>query len=244
VRNPGGAEVRSALIVAVALLLVLVVSAAVAEPYVSVWADDSAKLSGTSSWYGNEGLIVTPTAAMPGTAGATVQYHRIQRDSEDVNVWGANFGVTDWLEAGGTQIDIEGDGSKTVGNLKLKVPAASLLKNPAFPDVAVGCFDVTDEINRAYYLVLSKTVALEQSGYLPRINLHLGFADNKANDGAMDGVFGGLEFNVMKFGLIQAEWDADAFNADLRINAGDHFSLDVGILDSDLGYGASYRSSF
>ena len=181
---------------------------------------------------------------MPPASGATLQYHRIQRDPDDVNVWGVNFGVTDWLEAGGSRIDISGDGSKTIGNLKLRVPAAKLLDNPVFPEVAVGVFDVTNEINRALYVVLSKSFALEQSGYLPRINLHLGFADNKSNDGAMDGIFGGLEFNAMKFGIVQAEWDGDAFNADLRLNAGDHFSLDVGFLDSDLGYGATYKSQF
>lgn len=235
---------RFALLVAIALLLMLAVSTAIAEPYVSVWAEDGAQVTGTPSWYGSVGLIATPSAALPPASGATAQYHRIQRDPDDINVWGVNFGVTDWLEAGGTRVDISGDGGKTIGNLKLKVPAAKLLENPVFPEVAVGCFDVTNELNRAFYVVLSKSFALEQTGYLPRINLHLGFADNKTDDGALDGVFAGIEFNAMKFGIVQAEWDGEAFNADLRINASSHLSFDVGLLDSDLGYGASYKSQF
>lgn len=235
---------RFALIVAVALSLMLVVSAAIAEPYVSVWADQSGQISGTSSWYGSVGLIRTPSAVMPPASGATLEYHRVQADPDDLSVWAVNFGVTDWLEAGGSQIDISGGGNKTIGNLKVRVPGAKLLDNPNFPEVAVGVADVTNELNRAFYVVLSKSVALEQTGYLPRLNLHLGFADNKADAGALDGLFAGVEFNAMKYGLVQAEWDGDAFNADLRLNVGSHVSLDVGILDSDLGYGATYKSQF
>lgn len=235
---------RSVLIVAVAFLLVVTISGAMAESFVSVWEDEATGISGTSSWYGNTGMILTPTAAMPGVGGASAQYHRIQRDAEDVNVWGVNVGVTQWLEAGGTHVDVPGADSEVIGNAKIKIPAAKWLDNPVFPDVAAGVFDLTNELNRTYYLVLSKAVPLTGIGPLPRINLHFGYADNDTDSGALDGFFGGLEFNILRYGLVQAEYDGDAFNANLRYNATNRLSVDLGFLDGDLGYGATYRSQF
>lgn len=234
---------RPAITIAVVMLLIVAVSAVMAEPYVSVWEDETTDFQGTSSWFGNVGLIVTPTAVLPPASAATLQYHRIQRDIEDVNVWGVNFGVTRWLEAGGSHIDLDGGGNETVGNVKVKLDAARWLDNPSIPDMAVGAFDVTDQLNRSLYFVMSKSYPVD-GAFTPRINLHLGFANSETGFGALDGLFGGIEFQAMKYGLVQAEYDGNAFNADFRFNASQHLSLDLGVLDGDFGYGATYRSQF
>lgn len=233
---------RAAITVVVALLLVAAMSTAFAQSYVSVWEDSSAGMASTSSWFGNVGMVVTPTAMTPPASGVTATYHRIERDAEDVNVWGVNFGITDALEAGASRIDIAGNGTETVGNLKLKLDAASWLGQPEFPELAVGVFDLSDQIDRAYYLVLSKS--FELTGSSSKINLHLGFADNETDSGSLDGLFGGLEFQALKLGVVQAEYDGDAFNAALRYNASRTLQLDLGVLDGDFGYGATYRSQF
>ena len=233
---------RFALIAAVTLLLIITVSAASAEPYVSVWEDEAASYSGTQSWFGHVGLVITPTAQTPPASGAALEYHRIQRDIDDVDIWGATFGVTDWLEAGGAFVEIPGGDDETVGNLKVRIPVSQWLDNPSFPDVAVGAFDVTDQLNRAFYLVMSTSYELD--GSIPAINLHLGLADNKTNSGSLDGIFGGIEFAAMRYGTVQAEYDGEDFNAAFRYRPGRHLTLDVGTLGGDFGYGATYQSQF
>jgi hypothetical protein len=224
------------------LLLIITVSAAMAESYVSVWTDETASFNSTESWFGHVGLIITPSAETPPASGFAVEWHRIQRDIEDVDVWGATFGVTDWLEAGGAVVSVPGGDDETVGNVKVRVPVAKWLDNPSFPDLAIGAFDVTDQLNRALYLVLSTTYNFSDT--VPGIDLHLGLADNKANFGSLDGIFGGISFQAGRYGNVQAEYDGEDFNAALRLRPTRGLTLDVGTLGGDFGYGATYQSEF
>lgn len=234
---------RSALLVAVLLALVVAVSVASAEPYVSVWEEADASQAATSSWFGNVGLIVTPSAYIPAPSAATVQWHAIDRDGGDVNIFGVNFGVGEWLELGAARVDPEGADAEEIGNVKVRVPLSDWLELPEVPSVAIGALDVSDEINRSLYFVLSKDFPIGDE-LDRRVSLHVGVGDNKTNVGALDGLFGGIEFAAFRYGLIQAEYDGDDFNAALRYNATPRFSLDVGTLDGDFGFGATYRSGF
>ena len=225
---------RSALLVA-AVCVLCVSSLVSAQPYVSVWGAENAATQGTSSWFGNAGMIVTPTANTPAASGVSATFHHVDYTAGDVNVATLNFGVTNWLEVGGAWIDGPGS-TNTVANVKVHLPVRQWLSNDAIPDVAFGAVDVTNEVNRALYFVLSKSFPLSSSASGgPRISLHAG---------ARDGFFGGLEFSVLHSALIQAEYDGENFNADLRYSVTPRFSLDVGILDGDLGYGASFHSGF
>ena len=232
---------RFALTVAVTLLLIIAVSTAMAEPYVSVWQDASTAFSGTTSWYGNVGLIVTPTAQTPPAGGAAVQYHRIRRDTKDINIYGATFGVTNNIEAGATRIDQLGGGNETVGNVKIRLDVGKWLNNGSFPSVSVGAFDLTNQINRALYVVMSSSYKF--GGAVPAINLHMGFASNDAGTGSLNGLFGGIDFQALR-ATVQAEYDGSDFNAALRYKAMGKLSLDIGTVGGDLGYGATYQSQF
>lgn len=235
---------RSALLVAVLVALVVAVSVASAEEYVSVWDDADANQAATSSWFGNVGLIVIPTAAMPPPSAATLQWHMIDRDGGDVNILGVNFGVTEWLELGAARIDPEGADAEVVGNVKVRVPLGEWLEMPEIPAVAFGAVDISDEINRSLYFVLSKDFPLGEEAGNRKVSVHLGVADNKADFGALDGLFGGIEFQAFRYGMIQAEYDGSDVNAAIRFNATKRLQLDLGTLDGDLGFGATYRSSF
>lgn len=226
------------------LMLVFCLSAAVADPYVSVWSEGQASQALTSSWYGNSGLIMVPSARTLPMAKANASYHRVQRDGGDLDVWGINFGLLNNLEIGGSRIDLPGGGSEEVAHVKYRVNTRRLFKIPVFPDLAVGVTDITNEVNRGYYMVLSQSVPMGPAANAFGLTLHLGLADNKANTGAMDGVFGGIEFAALRKALVQLEHDGDNFNAALRYQLADSVSVDLGLLDSDFGFGLTYRSGF
>ncbi|MEN6643319.1 MAG: hypothetical protein ABFE08_12810 [Armatimonadia bacterium] len=236
---------RCSLLVA-AVCLLLVVSAACAQSYVSVWEAGEATQTSTSSWFGNVGMIVTPTAAVPAPSAATAQWHRVDRDAGTVDVIGVNFGVTNWLEIGGARVDDEAaEDAEEIANVKVLLPVAKWFDEANWPTVAIGAVDVTNELNRSFYLVLSKDLSAGTPAQIARqLKVHLGVADSDSETGALDGVFGGIEFAAFRDGVVQAEYDGDAFNAALRYTPMGRISLDIGTLDSDFGFGLTYRSNF
>jgi hypothetical protein len=210
----------------------------------SVWGEDSAALAPVSSWYGNTGLIVIPTATTLPAAGVTVGYHSVDRSGEDMTVMGVNFGLTKDLEIGGTRMDIGGGDNTQMGHVKYHVNMGSLLDNPNFPQVVVGVWDVTNQFNRAYYVAIGKTFSITPNPSGPKVNLTAGYAANDLGAGSLNGFFGGIEVSAFSRGLIQAEWDGNAFNADFRLKVSDRLTVEAGVLDSDFGWGASYTSGF
>lgn len=235
---------RSAPVLVVLLFLVLVVSTAFAESYVSVWEEANVNSAATSSWFGSVGMIVTPTANTTPAGAATASWHRVKRDAGNLDIANINCGITKDLEIGGANIKVPGSSTELIGNVKYQLHPAQWLDNPNFPEMAVGAFDVTNQLNRAFYIVLSKRIEMGAASNFNRVSLHLGFADNKLDSGALDGLFGGMEFMVGRATLIQAEYDAENFNCALRFSPSSRLSLDVGSLDGDFGFGATYRSQF
>jgi hypothetical protein len=235
---------RSA-VIAVALI-VLVAGACCAEgSYVSVWGAESTASQSTSSWYGNVGLIVTPTAYTPPASATAIGGHWIDRDPDATWVATVNFGLTDDLEVGGAYVELPNASSEAIVNLKYHLNVAKWLGEPNLPEMAVGSFDVADQINRSIYMVFSKGFPVDSAkADSPRINLHAGWGVSETSGGALDGFFGGVEFNALKYGLVQAEYDGDAFNVDFRYSLTPSVSLEIGLLDGDAGGGATYRSQF
>ena len=74
------------------------------------------------------------------------------------------------------------------------------------------------------------------------INAHLGFGDNEEEGGALDGVFGGVDFTVNKQAIIQTEYDGEHFNALVRWKIGHRLSVDGGAVDGDFTYGISFNT--
>jgi hypothetical protein len=228
----------------VATLCVLCLTSWVAaQPYVSVWGAEASASQAASSWFGNTGMVVVPTATDMAAQTATLCYHYIN-DPGGTHVISGNYALADWLEVGATYVDGPVS-TNTMGNVKLRVPMQQWMNNIGMPDVAVGVADLTNEWNRSFYFVVSKSFPLNPIvSDSPRIALHAGLASNDTGSGPMDGFFGGVEFTFMRSLLVQAEYDGDNINADLRYYPIPGLSVDVGIVDSEFGAGASYRASF
>jgi len=203
----------------------------------------------TPSFLGATGLLITPTAMVAPPLKAAGYFHSIASDPNQ-NFWGATVGLPGGLEVSGVRLEklepLPADPGvprdATVFNAKYQIPLGSLADALA-PKVAVGVFDATNEVNRTYYLTLSRSLSLVQSARAS-LNLHAGWGVPDQDDTRLEGLFGGLDFSPFPGALIQVEYDAKDVNAGVRYSPTPWLSLDAGVLASDFAWGATLRSDW
>jgi hypothetical protein len=228
-----------ALFVATIALLALLTGAS--------WGADETTL------FGSTGLILTPTADVLTAAELSVHYHQVNNAGNlfgrrfsprwgDTSVFGANVGLTDWLETGITRFDADNVSSQTIFHTKARLELSKMTGLKSAPDVGIGVWDWTGEVNRAYFVVLSRRLTLTEDLVSTVINGHLGYGDNEDDQGALDGIFGGIDFTVGHAALVQVEYDAQDFNALVRYKVGHRLTADAGALDGKFTFGVSYNT--
>ena len=216
------------------------------------WGIARVEQSPTSSWYGSTGLILTPSAYVAPATKPTASFHRVELDTYNQDVVNANVSLMADLELGVARIkNVPQRGvlaqaltNQTVFNAKYQLNLGPWLDMVDAPDVAVGVWDAADKLNRAIYVVASKTFSLAEEGSLSQFAVHVGLGDTKRSVGAMDGLFAGVEFVPFAGAVVQVEYDSEDYNAAVRYFATEAISLDVGLIDGDLGWGASARTVF
>lgn len=228
----------------VLVVMVLAASVAMADPYMSVWGVDTPATRVNNSWIGSSGMIMTPVAKTVAPQAGIWTVHYIDYDAGKVQSANVNFGITPSLEVGAAYIDVDGDGSEVVANAKYSLDLAKWTGNEDAPEVAIGAWDIANEFNRSFYVVLSQDVRLKESGDTSNFRLHLGYGDNDLDGGALDGFFGGIEFIPFERGLIQLEHDGENLNAAFNYYISDTVGLQIGSLDGDLGAGISLHTGF
>jgi hypothetical protein len=193
----------------------------------------------SNSWVGSTGLIITPTATIAKTAGAIASFHYLDTDPNSGNVYNVNVGLPGGFELGAAWLDdgYTGADDEAVVNLKYNVDLSQVVGGLDTPDLAVGAWDITNEVNRAYYLVLSTDVPLTPDAEFSAVRVSLGFADSDIDADRMDGIFGGIEVVPFRWGLVKAEYDGEDINASLSYQASDWASVEVATLDGELGLG-------
>jgi len=218
---------------------------------VSDWGKSHAGEQAVSSWLGSTGLIVTPTAFVNAPLRLSGGFHRIEQEGTGrADVYNANVSITKDLEVGAARLtdyavvaplstDLV---SETVLNGKLRINLMDWFKVVGAPEVAVGVWDMTDRVNRALYVVASKALSLG-AGSSAKLNAHIGFGDTERNFGPLDGLFGGVDFVPFEGTLLQLEYDAVNFNADLRYYPTPQLSADVGYIDGELCWGVSLQAT-
>lgn len=231
------------LVVACIAMLFAAHTALMADGLFSVWPDSADAVAVQPSWFGSSGLIYVPSALTLPMGRANVSYHRVQNDIEDMDLANINVGLPLGIEVGGARIKGADSASNEIINVKWQVPASAWLKAIQLPEVAVGGWDLGNQLNRTVYVVMSKALPLGLSS-IGGVAVHAGYAAAETNGGSMDGLFAGAEFSAFKHTTVQAEFDGDAFNADLRWNLSPRLTVDVGTLDGDFGFGASYTGGF
>jgi len=205
------------------------------------------------SWYGYTGLVRTPTALISTPQKITGSAHQVEFDGDHHGVYGATVGLMPSLEIGAARVEdvlqdtpIPTYATETVVNVKYEANIGGLFNNPVAPKMAIGIFDISDQINRTNYVVLSRSIGLAQGSVspLPQANVHIGYASAEREPAALDGIFGGIDFVAAQDMLAQIEYDGEDINGALRYYPAPWISLDAGILNSELGYGFTINSGF
>jgi hypothetical protein len=224
----------------------MVSTVAMADPYLSVWDIETPEGNVANSWIGSTGMVMTPTARTCAPQGIIGSYHWIDTDPDSWDVWSVNVGITNNIEIGASKFSdaFGGTQSETVGNIKVNLDMPRWTNNTEAPEMAVGVFDFSDQLNRAYYVVLTKEIELKEEGTISNFRLNLGYADNEVDAGALDGIFGGIEFSPFDHALVQAEYDGSDVNATVRYHPSEWMSLELASINGDLGVGLNVHTGF
>jgi len=235
------------ILVAVIAVVAMVSSAVMADPYLSVWDIETPESNVTNSWIGSTGMILTPTARTCAPQGVIGSFHWVDTDPDSSDVWSINVGITSNIEIGAARFNdaFGGTQSETIGNVKVNLDLPRWTDNPEAPELAVGVWDIGNNLNRAYYVVLTKEIELKEEGTISNFRVNLGYADNDTDtNGALDGIFGGIELCPFEHALGQIEYDGENINATLRYHPSDWLSLELASIDGDLGVGVNVHSGF
>jgi hypothetical protein len=230
---------------------VLVLAAcAQSDPY-GAWEGPPASNQPTTSYLGHTGLLVTPTAMIASPLAGAVYYHAVHSQPRRQAFYGATLGLPGDLEITGIRmVNVEPlltspdvFRSETVLSAKYQVPLAKLVRSSRAPKVGVGVFDVSDQVARSWYLVLSQSLNLEENPHSP-LTLHLGYAKKDEGGGRLDGIFAGMDFALSDEALFQAEYDGDNLNAGVRYYPVQWISVDGGVVAGNFAWGATVNSEF
>jgi len=194
------------------------------------WAD--------SSLLGPTGLVTIPTAETLGLLRWNVGGANIWAGSgPDESVVYANIGLLPRLELGFSRLEAEDAEAETVLNAKLRVVGM-----PGKITLAVGAFDLTDQIDRSVYAVVSHDLGagiLSPKGQFTKPQLHFG-----VGGGRFDGIFGGISVTVGGKADVMAEYDSENLNLGVRWPLVPKVAVTAAALDSfdDFSLGVALNS--
>jgi len=191
------------------------------------------------SLLGPTGLILTPTADTLGMAEFDVGVSGIHSDNDmnETIVYG-NAGVLPGLEVGLSRDRIEHGERQTVANAKLRLFRPPLGRFT----VSTGMIDITDQVDRTSYVVLSHAIGagvITRLGPIALPQVHIGIGN-----GRLDRVFGGASTVVGRRVEVMAEYDGTHVNVGARVPLALRFAATVAGLDGfrDVAAGVSFSS--
>lgn len=234
------------------VVLVLGASAAFAQGWddtSGLWLPERIVNVPTQGWFGSTGMMVIPTATVVDHTRVSAHAHYIDLGGTDgwEHVYGINAALYPGLEAGLTWLGsgLTGTGStETVVHAKYAVDMQNLLNlGPEAPQLAVGGRDLGNNINRTYYLALSKQFLVEHDREM-QVGVTIGYGNSDVSGAPLDGFFIGLDLSPFDFARLQLEHDSENFNAQLRYWWSEWAVTEVGFLDGDFGVGASVYTGF
>ena len=213
------------------LVVLLVVVCGVVAPAAAVAAP---------SLLGYTGLVLVPSADVLGMSEWNAAAFTTElTDGEDFLAVG--IGLPAGLEVGLLRIDPEGGSAETLLHAKYRIQP--LLVGGG--SLAVGMFDITDEIDSNPYVVYSRSLAPDTIIGTRRLldpKVHVGLGSG----GALDGLFAGVSAVAVERITLMAEYDSDDINLGARLLIAPKLQFHAGWLgdDSDLAIGLSYNEAY
>lgn len=214
-----------------------------------LWLAQDAANTPLTSWFGDTGLVVTPSANTLPFQGIQAHLSFIDvGDNDWATIWGVNVSIYEGFEVGVTGLDevYTGNASEELLQAKLLIPMGSLFElGPDAPTVAVGGRDLSEEINRVWYVVLGKDFPVNPGGAEQRmVRVSVGFGDAQVDDTPLDGIFGGVEFELFDYMRLQVEHDGQNLNAGLRYWWSEWAVTDLVLIDDNIGAGFTLNTGF
>lgn len=229
------------------LAVALVCTVSVADPYTSVWYTDAPEKNVSNSWIGSTGMYYTPTARTAPAQAMVSSIHWVNTEPNAMTTLGINVGITPNFELGGVRIadGFGGDETEVIANAKYNIDLTRILEQEELPELAVGAWDIGNEFNQTFYVVMTKDLAIKEDADVANLRFSIGYSEADINtDNSLDGLFGGIEFVPFEDGLIQLEYDGGDFNGGLRYYPNEWISLEVASLDGDAGLGFNVHTGF
>ncbi len=215
-----------------------------------LWGATQVRQMPMTSWFGGTGMVVIPTAEVAPYRSIQAHLNVIDVETEDwQTVYGANISFWQGLEAGFTQVGSAytgaEQGEETLFQAKYQVDLDQILGlGPAAPMLAVGGRDLTNDVNRAYYVALTKEIAGDDYDRTSLARVTVGFGDTEISGTPLDGLFGGIDFTPFDFARLQLEHDGENFNGVLRYSWSEWAITEIAVLDGDMGYGFTLATGF
>ena len=195
---------------------------------------------GAPSFQGYTGLLNVPSADVLDSGGYNLGFHNTDLDITIINAFCANYGAkveTLTSEFGMLKWNPKNGASETLLNAKCRIKEQTAIS----PAIAIGIYDLTNEINSTVYVVVSKRFSLPSlKPSIHDLNGHLGIGGGK-----LKGFFMGLDVAIDPKTTAIAEYDSEDINFGLRMNLLPNVFVDAALLDfGHLGFGISYVGHF
>ncbi|NIM06103.1 MAG: hypothetical protein GTO55_07370 [Armatimonadetes bacterium] len=190
---------------------------------------------------GFTGLLLTPTADTLGAKDYNLAFFALDADEGiDTTTWAGNLGLPAGLEAGIAIIDPDNASNETLINAKYRIRSESARR----PALAVGVFDLTDEIDATTYFVASKSLPKllkESAEEVVAPAFHVGIGG-----GALDGIFAGFSLTLLNKLTVMVEYDTDNTNFGATLPVGRGLLVHGGWINDldDIAVGLSYTEVF
>ena len=193
------------------------------------------------SLLGYTGLLLVPSADALDDKEFNVAYFTLNvEEGADETVFAANMGVDEGTEIGFARIKPDYGRADTVLSGKYRIQP----EDEQRPAMAVGVFDLTDQIDTTVYFVASKSLSRSyrisgREATSPRVPLGVG-------GGALDGLFAGATAVLGEKLMLIAEYDTDDINLGARLALGREIRAHAGWINGldDVAIGASYNKVF
>ncbi|MGQ9731871.1 MAG: hypothetical protein ACUVX8_11455 [Candidatus Zipacnadales bacterium] len=177
--------------------------------------------------WGPTGLLLTPTADVPGTVKAQLGAWFVDDVANSVAL---DVGIGSGLEATGAWVDPDGGDSEPVLSAKWRFRQDSLTR----PAIAVGIMDIGDRFDVTPYIVVQKDFEVRGYGLATSVGV-------AAPNSLLDGFFAGAAMKVGGKYRIMAEYDGDDINAGVRFPWRDRIEITAGLVRDGFAASATFK---